>query len=117
LVYGDFEFQLELPFEPQIEERLYRICQSEPPESAERNRSDIARRIADLVTALLEGEALPPTAKQVKYAVAIAKELSLELPPQVLQYRDAMAVFLGTHAPEYRRRRAEERQPLGSHPR
>lgn len=106
LVYGDFEFELTLPFEPHVEERLYHLCQPEPPETADRRRNELARRVVDLVTALLEGEALPPTDKQIKYAVAIARELSLELPAEVLQYRDAMTVFLGTHAPEYRQRKA-----------
>ncbi|MEC9358662.1 MAG: hypothetical protein VX836_12440 [Pseudomonadota bacterium] len=97
---------MSLPFEPHVEERLYHICKPEPPETAERRRTDLARRVVDLVTALLEGEALPPTEKQIKYAIAIAREFSLELPAEVLQYRDAMTVFLGTHAPEYRRKKA-----------
>ncbi len=58
------------------------------------------------MTAALELRVIPPTEKQVKYAVAIARELSLQLPPEVLQYRDAMTVFLAEHANTYRRRKA-----------
>ena len=106
LIYGDSEFELALPFEEHIEDRLFRVVsKAEPPTAAERGRNDLARRIVDLITALLEGELLPPTDKQLKYAVAIARELSLELPAEVLQYREAMTVFLGTHAEQYRRRK------------
>ncbi len=110
LVYEDSEFQVALPFEAHIEDRLFRIVSiAEPPQSAERTRNDLARRLVDLITAMLEGEVLPPTEKQVKYAVAIARELSLELPADVLQYRDAMTVFLGVHAEQYRRRKGYAR--------
>jgi len=74
----------------------------------------VGRRIVDLITALLEGELLPPTEKQLKYAVSIARELSLELPADVLQYRDAMAVFLGTYAEQYRRRKGYVRPTSAS---
>lgn len=106
LIYGDSEFELALPFEEHIENRLFQMISSaEPSLAAERGRNDLARRMVDLITALLEGELLPPTDKQLKYAVAIARELSLELPAEVLQYREAMTVFLGTHAQQYRRRK------------
>lgn len=110
LVYGDFELHLELPFEEHIAERLCRVIgQTEPAQTADRDRIDLARRIVDLITAMLDGDVLPPTEKQLKYAVAIARELSLELPAEVLQYRTAMTVFLGTHAQQYRRRKGSNR--------
>jgi hypothetical protein len=106
LIYGDSEFELALPFEEHIEDRIFKvISRIDPPVTAERGRNDFARRVVELITALLEGELLPPTDKQLKYAVAIARELSLELPAEVLQYREAMTVFLGTHAEQYRRRK------------
>ena len=105
-MYEDSELHLALPFEGHIEERLLHVIgKTEPPITAERDRNDLARRIVDLVTALLEGELLPPTEKQLKYAVAIAQEHSLELPAEVLRYRETMKAFLGTHAEQYRRRK------------
>ena len=101
-MYDDSELHLALPFEGHIEEL---IGKTEPPVAAERGRNDLARRIVDLVTALLEGDLLPPTEKQLKYAVAIAQELSLELPAEVLQYRETMKAFLDAHAGQYRRRK------------
>ncbi|WP_292999923.1 hypothetical protein [Nevskia sp.] len=95
-----------LRFDGHIEERLLQIIgKAEPQAAAERGRVDLSRRIVDLVTALLEGELLPPTEKQLKYAVAIAQELSLVLPAEVLQYRETMKAFLDTHAEHYRRRK------------
>ncbi len=106
LTYEDSEICLALPFEGHIEERLLQVIgKAEPQVADERGRNDLARRIVDLVTALLEGELLPPTEKQLKYAVAIARELSLELPAEVLQYRETMKAFLGAHAEHYRRRK------------
>ncbi len=104
LTYEDSEIFLALAFEGHIEERLLQIMgKTEPQVAAERGRNELARRIVDLVTALLEGDLLPPTEKQLKYAVAIAQELSLELPAEVLQYRETMKAFLGAHAEHYRR--------------
>lgn len=114
LVYGDCELQLALPFEEHIAERLYRLInKTEPAQTVERERVDLARRIVDLITAMLEGDVLPPTEKQLKYAVAIARELSLELPAEVLQYRTAMTVFLSTHAQQYRHRKGINRASGG----
>jgi hypothetical protein len=106
LMHENSELHLALPFEAHIEERLLQVIgDAELGQAAERNRSDMARRIADLVTALLKGELLPPTEKQLKYAVAIARELSLELPNEALQYREVMKAFLGVHAERYRKQK------------
>lgn len=110
LVYGDFEFHLPLPFDGHIEERLFEIIsRTEPPQIAERTRIEFAQQLVGVVTAILEGEVLRPTEKQLKYALAIARELSLELPANVIQYRDAMTVFLGTYAEQYRRQKGFRR--------
>lgn len=51
LIYGDSEFELALPFEEHIENRLFQMISSaEPSMAAERGRNDLARRMADLVT-------------------------------------------------------------------
>jgi hypothetical protein len=109
LIYGDSDLQLELPFDSHIEERLSHILgRSDPPQMAERRRLDLARYIVEHVTALLEGNVLPPSENQLKYAVAIAATLELELPADVLKYRDAMGVFLSKHAAHYHRIKASK---------
>ena len=71
-------------------------------------RADLARKITDAICMLLDCHVIPPTEKQLKYAVAIARELSLPLPPEVLQYREAMAVFLSAHAETYRQKKGKK---------
>ncbi|TAM22853.1 MAG: hypothetical protein EPN60_16210 [Nevskiaceae bacterium] len=103
LVYGDHDLVLPLALDSVAEERLIDLMSV--PVSDGDERADLARRITDAISTLVECQIIPPTDKQVKYAVAIARELSLTLAPEVLQYRAAMTVFLGTHAQTYRQRR------------
>lgn len=103
LVSIDHEYQLDLPFEVHVEDRLCQLM-GNGDEAAlhEKSRKVLSQRLVDLITAMLDGDLLPPTEKQVKYAVAIARELLIELPPEALRYREAMTVFLGRHAESYR---------------
>lgn len=75
------------------------------PGGASRTRRHLANRIGELIVMVVEGDVQPPTEKQIKYAIAIARELSLELPAEVLQFRDAMTTFLTIHAEHYRKRK------------
>ena len=108
LVYGEHELSLPLHFEPRIEDQILsvlgRTFNSTEEEVA--IRRGLATRIVDAVTAALDLQVAPPSDKQVKYAVAIARELRLQLSPEVLESRDAMAAFLEQHAKTYRRRKA-----------
>lgn len=103
LVSIDHEYQLDLPFDVDVEVRLYELLShGDSPEKAAKAQKILSRRLVDLISAMLAGELLPPTDKQLKYAIGIARELSLEIPPEVLRYRDAMTVFLGQNAAKYR---------------
>lgn len=106
LVYGDHEIALPLLFEAHVEEKLIHLMDpsAESP-TRERAQRELASRIVDVITSMLESNAIPPSEKQVKYAVAIARELSLQIPAEVLQHRDAMTQFLANHAETYRRSR------------
>jgi hypothetical protein len=108
LVYGDHELSLPLHFETHIEDQLVEILgRSFNSDDEERTvRKGLATRIVEAIEVALEFKVMPPTEKQLKYAIAIARELSLQLPPEVLQYRDAMTAFLAEHANNYRRRKA-----------
>lgn len=107
LVYGRREAVLPLRFESHIEERLVALLNwQEPGQAVDRTRADLANRIAEAVTMVIEGTSLLPTEKQIKYAVSVARELSIQLPAEVLQFRDAMTAFLDLHAEAYRRRKA-----------
>lgn len=108
LVYGEHELSLPLHFEPRIEDQILEVLgrsfTSEEEEIAVRR--GLSTRIVEAVTAALDLQGVPPTDKQVKYAVAIARELRLQLSPEVLESREAMALFLAEHATTYRRRKA-----------
>ena len=107
LVYGDHELSLRIPFESHVEDRLVELLErSDPDDTNSRTRNELAGRIAEAIGVMLTDNVLPPTDKQVKYAVAIARELGLQLAPEVLRSREAMTSFLGAHADTYRRRKA-----------
>lgn len=118
LVYGDHELSFELPFEPHVEDRVLALL-SKPADKGGTDRAaqEFIQGLVTIVTDMIERAPLPPSEKQIAYAVQIARTLSLELPAEVLQLRESMAAFLETHAPEYRRRRSSERGALGPYPR
>lgn len=103
LVYGDHDLVLPLALDALAEERLVDLMSIAIEPGAE--RSDLSRRITDAISILLECPIVGPTEKQLKYAVAIARELSLTIPPEVLQYREAMTAFLGAYAQTYRQKK------------
>lgn len=114
IVSIDYEFRIDLPLEVHIEDRLYEMLRAaRGPEGEERSRMALSRRFVDLITAMIDDEIPPPTTKQTQYAVAIARELNLDLPPQVLCYRDAMTRFLTQHTPSFRESRAARQRRLG----
>lgn len=107
LVYGDHELALPLQFELHVEDQLVQLLAAYASREADNSvRSELSARVVDAISAMVEHKVVPPTDKQLKYAVAIARELSLQLPPEVLQYQDAMRQFLTEHADTYRRRKA-----------
>lgn len=106
-ISGNRERGLELFFEAPIEERLVHLIQQETSAiPGVEFRGDLAQLIVEAITGALETRLLPPSERQLKYAIQIAREFSLELPPEVLLYRDRMTGFLTRHADAYRRRRS-----------
>ncbi|HEY1076498.1 MAG TPA: hypothetical protein VGE51_07400 [Fontimonas sp.] len=104
LVYGDADVSVGLPFESHIEEQLFQLLDLVD------SRTSTASRIADVITSMLESEVPAPSESQLKYAVAIARALGLQLTAEVLQSKEAMREFLGQHADSYRRRKGELRK-------
>lgn len=54
----------------------------------------IGQRISDTVIEVLDPDLRPPTEAQVKFALDIARELSINLPGEALQFRGAMHEFI-----------------------
>ncbi len=106
LVYGDRELVLALPLEPHVQDRLAAaIVSANDADHYGRENTVFVQKVVDVLTALVEADVLPPTDNQIKYAISIARTLNLQLRPEVLQYRDAMAAFLSKHAEEYRKKK------------
>lgn len=103
LVFGDHDLVLPLALDPVAEERLIDLMSaaSEPGEE----RAQLTRMVTDSLSALLDCQIIRPSEKQLKYALGIARELSLSIPAEALQHREAMAAFLSTHAQTYRKRK------------
>ena len=58
----------------------------------------IGQRIAETVLDVLDPDLRPPTEAQVKFALDIARELSINLPGEALQFRGAMSEFINRHS-------------------
>jgi hypothetical protein len=114
IVSIDYEFRIELPLEVHVEDRLYEMLRAVgDAEEDEHSRLALSRRFVDLITAMIDGEMPPPTLKQTQYAIAVARELNIELPSQVLCYRDAMTRFLTQHTQSFKESRAARYRRLG----
>lgn len=113
IVSIDFELRIDLPLEVHVEDRLYEMVRAaEAQEGDAQSRVALSRRFVDAITAMIDGEVPRPTDKQTQYALAIARELNIELSPVVLCYRDAMNRFLTQHTPRFRESRAaKHRRP------
>ena len=88
LVYGDHQYSLRLTFDPHIEDRLVGLMGREDPRDDGSQDCILATKIVDSISALIEFNTIPPSDKQVKYAVGIARTLNLQLSPDVLQDRE-----------------------------
>jgi hypothetical protein len=61
-------------------------------------------RLCQRLQELIDADLQPPTARQVAYALAIAKALDVALPGEVLRHRGSMFEFLDRYAPLYKQR-------------
>jgi hypothetical protein len=109
LVYGDRELVLPLHFEGHVEDLLARLLSRDGrADDSDPRPSQLSALIVDAITAVVEQRDIPPTKNQLNYAIAIGRELNLELPAEILQDRQAMKQFLDRHAEAFRRRRPQQ---------
>jgi hypothetical protein len=69
-----------------------------------RIRDSFSRVLLDVV----DRELKPPSPAQIAYAVHIAKEMGLAVPPEVLRYRCSARAFLEEHVPRFQAARRRE---------
>ncbi len=78
-------------------------------ESNEDRLSRVARILAFRVTSaiidIVDPDLRPPTQAQVDYAIAIARELNVNLPGEALMFRCAMGEFLDRYSQLFKTRR------------
>lgn len=58
----------------------------------------IGQRISETVLDVLDPDLRPPTEAQIKFALDIARELSVNLPGEALQFRGAMGEFISRYS-------------------
>lgn len=64
----------------------------------------IAERMAISILEVLDVDLRPPTPAQVSYALAIARDLNVNLPGEALLFRGAMGEFLDRYAALFNQR-------------
>src|SRR5690348_15968437 len=96
----DAQWELAIPLDNCVLEALrvqmarIQFDDNPPPQLCRR----IAERIASSVLEVLDVDLKPPTQAQVSFAIAIARELNVNLPGEALLFRGAMGEFLDRYA-------------------
>ena len=73
----------------------------------------IAERMAVSILEVLDFDLKPPTPAQVSYALAIARDLNVNLPGEALLFRGAMGQFLDRYAPLFSERQERNKNYSG----
>lgn len=68
----------------------------------------IGERFAESVLEVLDIDLRPPTEAQINFAVAVARELGVNLPGEALQYRGPMTDFLDRFTPLFYSRKNKD---------
>jgi hypothetical protein len=109
LVDDDKEWQVELAIDEVTRDALMlQTLRSSEPAFRDRFLAQLAALLPQLLSGALDTELRPPTEKQLRFAVAIARELGISIPGDAFRYRDAMGEFLTRHADLFRQRRAAQ---------
>lgn len=105
LAWFDGGLDLPLMLPKHVEERLLALMAGASASPPTIDREALSAQLSDVIAALLERGVVPPSEKQIAFAVAIAQSLGLELPAQALQDRAVMHTFLAMHADDFKSRR------------
>ena len=93
---GEGSFEFEVPIDgPVMESLRLQIARLQP--NHERYSSVVrilAFRVTSAIIDIVDPDLRPPTQAQVDYAIAIARELNVNLPGEALMFRCAMGEFL-----------------------
>jgi hypothetical protein len=101
LVDDDLDVSLELPLDGVTREALgiqMQRC------AAEQVRHRFELRLVERISELVDSDLQPPTAKQLAYAINIARLLDVPVPGEVFRFRGSMSEFLERYGQLYKDR-------------
>jgi len=102
----DDEQGIPIPLDDLTEEAwLLQFGRAEAQGAIESLSERLATCFAVTLTECLDPDLKPPTEAQLKYAMAIARDLKVALPPEALRFRGSMTEFLGRFAEVHKLRR------------
>lgn len=101
LVDDDLDISIELVIEPgaraAIAVQLQRLADGT-------RWSNFEGRLAERLHELLDADLQPPSARQLSYAITIAKTLGVALPGEAMSFQGSMREFLNRFAPVFKER-------------
>jgi hypothetical protein len=105
LVFDD-DGGISIPLDDCIQEAwVLQYSRAESAGAIDGFRDRLAACFASSLTECLDPDLKPPTDAQLKYAMAIARDLGVPLPPEALRFRGAMAQFIERFAEVHKQRR------------
>lgn len=101
LVDDDLDVSLDLPLDPITREAIgiqIQRC------ACSHVRQTFELRLVERLMELVDADLRPPTAKQLEYAISIAKRLGVPVPSEALRYRGSMSHFINRFVELYNER-------------
>lgn len=109
LVDDDKEWTIDIAIDEVTREALMlQTLRSSKPAFRDKFLSQLAVLLPQLLSESLDSGLHPPTEKQMRFALAISRELGVSIPSDAIRYRDAMSEFLSRHADLFKQRRATQ---------
>lgn len=104
---GDGTFELEVPIDgPVLESLRLQVARLQTRQDRDPSVINIlAMKVQIAISEVVDPDLRPPTQAQVDYAVAIARELNVNLPGEALMFRCAMGEFLDRYSSLFKTRR------------
>lgn len=109
LVDDDKEWTIDIAIDEVTREALMlQTLRSSEADFRDRFLSQLSALLPQLLSDSLDSGLHPPTEKQMRFALAISRELGVSIPSDAIRYRDAMSEFLSRHADVFKHRRATQ---------
>ena len=106
---GDGTFEIEVPIDgPVMESLRAQVARLQSRQERYPNViNTLGLKLQTAIAEVVDPDLRPPTQAQVDYAVAIARELNVNLPGEALMFRCAMGQFLDRYVDLFKARRRQ----------